>query len=419
MQEDNPSEQLTLTGGESSRIQTNGNPDAALLAKAANQPEEESRVSLLWQRLAHMGIADAILRIGTHMLSIALVLLVVWIMRQLSRQIPVAEIPQQAAFAAAIPTVTPTTPLPDLPPFEALGETRQNSVSRLALFHTTIPSRPRTEVITYTVQKGDTVFGIAEKFGLKPETILWGNYFVLADNPHALNEGQVLNILPMNGTYHRWSEGEGLNGVAAGYSVKPEDILKWPGNHLDPQTIGDWAHPNIKAGTFLVIPGGKREFITWSAPRITRDNPAVASILGPGSCGTIVEGATGGGTFIWPSDTHDLSGYDYTPSTNHFGIDIRGYLGQPMWASDGGVVVYAGWNNYGYGNVIVIDHGNGWQTLYAHVEVIYVLCGQSVFQGTPLGTVGSTGKSSGPHIHFEMRHDTYGRVNPWNFLPAP
>jgi murein DD-endopeptidase MepM/ murein hydrolase activator NlpD len=88
-----------------------------------------------------------------------------------------------------------------------------------------------------------------------------------------------------------------------------------------------------------------------------------------------------------------------------------------MWASDSGVIVYAGWNNFGYGNIVVIDHGNGWQTLYAHMDTIGVGCGQSVFQGTPIGTIGSTGASSGSHIHFEMLHDDYGKVNPWDFLP--
>ena len=88
-----------------------------------------------------------------------------------------------------------------------------------------------------------------------------------------------------------------------------------------------------------------------------------------------------------------------------------------MWASDSGVVVYAGWNNFGYGNMVVIDHGNGWQTAYAHMQVITVGCGQSVFQGTQIGTIGSTGKSSGPHIHYEMLHNNYGKVNPWDFLP--
>jgi murein DD-endopeptidase MepM/ murein hydrolase activator NlpD len=80
-------------------------------------------------------------------------------------------------------------------------------------------------------------------------------------------------------------------------------------------------------------------------------------------------------------------------------------------------VVYAGWNNFGYGNIVVIDHGNGWQTLSAHLASIAVACGQSVFQGSTIGAMGSTGKSSGPHLHYEMMHDEYGKVNPWDFLP--
>lgn len=379
--------------------------------------DHESRILFFVRRILPPGFADASLRIGTHLLSIAFVLLVVWVMREHILKAPINSSTRQSAQAAALPSPTPTEVLPDLPQFKAGGTSFEKGIPRLALMHTTIPTRPRTEVITYIVQPGDTVFGIAEKFGLKPETILWGNYYVLADNPHALTPGQELNIMPSDGVYHKWSAGEGLNGVAAGYNVKPEDIINFPGNHLNVETLGDWSNPNIEPGTFLFIPGGTRQFVTWSAPRITRDNPGVAKWIGPGACGTILDGYVGTGSFIWPSARHYLSGYDYSPSTNHFGIDIDGDLGEPLWAADSGVVVYAGWNNFGYGNMVVIDHGNGWQTLYAHMEYIGVFCGQSVLQGGILGTIGSTGKSSGPHIHFEMLHDTYGKVNPWDFLP--
>jgi hypothetical protein len=287
------------------------------------------------------------------------------------------------------------------------------------MIHTTIPSRPRTEIITYTVKKDDNIFAIADMFGLKPETILWGNLYLLADNPELIYEGQVLNIMPTNGVYHKWSAGEGLNGVAHGYNVTPEVIINWSGNHLDPATLGDLSHPNIEAGTMIFVPGGTRSYVTWSAPRISRDDPAVARILGPGSCGTIVDGAVGTGTFIWPTVNHWLSGYDYSPSTNHFGIDIAGSLGNAVYAADNGVVVYAGWNNWGYGNVVVIDHDGGWQTLYAHLSSFNVGCGYSVYQGDVIGGLGSTGNSSGPHLHFEMLNESYGRVNPHNFLPAP
>jgi LysM repeat protein len=395
--------------------------DSDLDAAPQTEPEagssRESRLLLLFGSLSRLGIADSVLRIGTHMLFIALALLVVWVMRAYYLRAQVPDTPEKAAQAAALPTSTPTNVLPDLPPLSSTGDVYEGGIPRLAQVHTTIPTRPRTEVITYIVQLGDTVFGIAEKFGIKPETVLWGNYFILADNPHALVEGQELNILPLDGTYHRWSAGEGLNGVASGYSVTPEDIINWPGNNLNAETLGDWSIPDIEPGTFLVIPGGSRDFVTWSAPRITRQNPGVAKFIGPGACGIIMDGAVGTGSFIWPSSAHFISGYDYSPSTNHYAIDIDGDLGEPMWASDSGVVVYAGWNNFGYGNMVVIDHGNGWQTAYAHMEIIGVICGQSVFQGTPIGTIGSTGKSSGPHIHFEMLHDSYGKVNPWDFLP--
>ncbi len=81
-----------------------------------------------------------------------------------------------------------------------------------------------------------------------------------------------------------------------------------------------------------------------------------------------------------------------------------------------GVVVYAGWNDWGYGYVIVLDHGNGWQTLYAHLSTVNVVCGQSVYQGDVIGAMGSTGNSTGAHLHFEIMHDEYGKVNPHNFL---
>ena len=386
---------------------------------AGGEPTRLSRISLLWDSISRAGFGETVFRAGTHLLSVALILLAILGLRALyiNFQDTPSDGAQVAVMAAVLPTATPTEAAPNLPAFTPAQSGWAFGIPRLALLHTTIPTRPRTEVITYTVQTGDTIFGIAEMFGLRPETILWGNYYTLADDPHRLTPGQELNIMPMDGTYHRWSEGEGLNGVARGYSVTPETIINWSGNNLDAATIGDLSRPNIEAGTMLFVPGGERAFVTWSAPRITRDNPAVARILGPGACGTIVDGAVGIGSFIWPANNHFLSGYDYSPSTNHFGIDIAGRLGDPIYAADNGVVVYSGWNDWGYGYVVVIDHGNGWQTLYAHLSAINVGCGASVYQGGVIGAFGSTGNSSGPHLHFEMMHDSYGKVNPWNFLP--
>jgi murein DD-endopeptidase MepM/ murein hydrolase activator NlpD len=318
--------------------------------------------------------------------------------------------PNQPASATSAAS---TTELADLPPFSG-GSLLSPIVQRRVDGHTEIPSRPRLDVLKYVVQSGDSLFGIAEKFGLKPETLLWGNYEVLADDPHNLQPGQELNVLPVDGTSHSWIAGESLAKVADFFGVTAEDILDWPGNHLDPEM--DVNNPSIAPGTLLVIPGGKREVSTLYRPRITRANPAVARILGPGACGSIYDGPTGTGSFIWPTPLHYLSGYDYNPSLGHPAIDIAGDTGHGIVASDTGVVVYAGWNNYGYGNVIVIDHGNDWQTLYAHLSQVNVGCGQAVFQGNLIGLMGCTGNCSGSHLHFEVRYGD-GFVNPWDVLP--
>ena len=242
---------------------------------------------------------------------------------------------------------------------------------------------------------------------------MWGNFEVLQDDAHNLSPGQELNIPPIDGTLYTWHEGDGLKGVAAFFGVESAEILDWPGNELDPTM--DPENPSIEAGTMIIVPGGKRALVSWSAPRISRSNPAVAKILGPGACGSLYDGPVGTGTFIWPAPSQYLSGFDY--SSVHPAIDVAGNTGDAIFASDSGVVVYSGWNDWGYGYVIVIDHGNGWQTLYAHLSQINAVCGQAVFQGNVIGGMGCTGNCSGSHLHFEMMNDDYGKVNPWNFLP--
>lgn len=372
-------------------------------------------ILVLWETLSQAGMAEGALRLGTHALLLVLIILVAWGMREFYLYAQDYQPAQEAAFAAALPSPTPTEAPPALPAFPA-SDPAADGISRRAFLHTDVPSRPRMDLTTYTVKEGDTVFGIAEQFNLKPETILWGNQFVLGDNPHNLRPGQELNILPVDGALHRWSEGDGLNGVANFFGVKPEEIINFPGNGFNPETIGDWSHPNIEPGTMVIVPGGKREFVSWSAPVIPRENPKVAEVLGPGYCDANVDGAVGAGAFIWPANNHFLSGYDYNPGANHPALDIDGETGDPLYATDNGVVVYAGWNNWGYGNMVVINHGNGWQTLYAHMDSIYVSCGQSVWQTNQIGTIGSTGNSSGSHLHFEMLYNGT-KVNPWDYLP--
>ena len=388
-------------------------PDADPQSKETN-PIPESRLIRFWVRLRRLGLGNTTLRIATAVTTLVLVLLVVWVMDTLHiEDQPQADTAIDIANAETLTAPTATVPSPA---FSASGGAIQSLARDLDL-HTLLPDRQsRDKVIQYTIEYGDTIFSIAEKYNLQPETILWGNIYTIGDDPHTILPGQVLNILPVDGVYHRWSAGEGLNAVATYYGVTPEDIIEWPGNDLDEDEIGDYANPNIPDSTMLVIPGGTGIYTDWRTPRITRDEPATAKNLGSGACTGSYDGITGSLAFIWPTTERYLSGYDYSPETNHYGIDIAGSLGNPIYAADHGVVVYAGWNEYGYGEMIVIDHGYGWQTLYAHLSQINVVCGQDIYQGDIIGLMGSTGNSSGPHLHFEMRSDDYGRVNPWNFL---
>ena len=300
-----------------------------------------------------------------------------------------------------------------LPNLASNSSRADNGITRIATMDTTIPSRPRVDIITYTVDLGDILFSIGEQFNLKAETILWGNFEILEDNPQFLKAGQELNILPVNGTYYQWNEGDNLGQVAEFFKVDPQVIIEYPGNRFD-LTEAATGNYSIEDEQWLIIPDGKRAIKDWGPPAITRENPASAAFYGAGSCGAVYEGAIGSFTFVWPTTSHQISGYNYDPVV-HKAIDIGGNEGNAIYAVDHGVVVYAGWSDYGYGYLIVIDHGTGWQSAYAHLSAVGVTCGQSVFQGTMIGALGNTGNSSGAHLHFEMIYNGV-KVNPLNFV---
>jgi len=371
--------------------------------------DQRSAAEKLWSRIMHLGLGEISLRILTAVGSVLLVLFVVWVMNKFYLNAH-----GKGGEFTDTPTVIPTSPLLAVDGDTLPAVYSGFSVSRLALPHTNRPAKPRNEIITYTIQTGDTLFGIAEKFGLQPETLLWSNRHILGDNPENIFPGVEILIPPIDGAIYQWNTGDGLNGVAKFYNVTPDVILDWPGNKLDRNTIGDLSLPNIPAGTFVFVPGGRGEFTDW-LPKYTRDKPATSSISGS-ACGVITSGYIGYGTFVWPTTERYLSGFDYNPSTNHRGIDIAGRIGNPIYAVDAGVIVYSNWNENGYGNLIVVDHGNGWQSVYAHLSDFARYCGDNVEQGETIGYMGSTGNSTGPHLHFELRNEQYGVVNPWDFL---
>ena len=312
----------------------------------------------------------------------------------------------------AVPEEYPDKSIPVLTNYEFKYNTAQDGIYRVTDVQTIIPSRPQTDVLTYTVKKGDTLFDIADTFSIRPETLLFGNYEVLEDNPHLLSPSMVLNILPLDGAFYEWKEGDSLAYVASYYKISPEDIVDYAGNDIDLTTLSS-ANQGIQPGTKLIIPGGTRPLKDWGPPAITRQNPASARHYGAGHCGQVYEGAYGTGTFVWPTVARGISGYGY--SAIHPAIDIGGATGNAIFAADSGVIVYAGWSDYGYGYLIVIDHGNGYQTAYAHLSAVAVGCGQSVFQGSYIGAMGSTGNSSGPHLHFELIYNG-AKLNPLGYL---
>ncbi|NIM94273.1 MAG: peptidoglycan DD-metalloendopeptidase family protein [Anaerolineales bacterium] len=314
---------------------------------------------------------------------------------------------EDSVVAEAAPSVSLEDVEIDLPDFITGGN--DVGVNRKTSLVTIFPDRPRMDVILYTVESGDSVFGIAERFGLKPESILWGNYEVLNDDPHMLRVGQELNVLPVNGVYYQWQESDNLESIADEFLVEAREIIDWPGNRLNPADL------EIETGTWLVIPGGQRALRQWFVPTIARGSAGVGKAYGPGGCsGDYSGGAVGSGGFIWPTANHTISGNDYW--SGHLAIDIAAGTGAQVWAADAGVVVFAGWAYGGYGNMVMIDHGNGWQTVYAHLSQVLVACGQSVGTSSTIGLAGSTGNSTGPHLHFEIRYFN-GFVNPWYVLP--
>jgi hypothetical protein len=380
-----------------------------------NQEEPVKQASFLnrlFSNLATMGLGESLLKVGTNLFSVVAIVTVILLTRSYFAQAQGnVEVPEQVEGQEGSEVIT----IESVP---AVNVAIDEGISRSAQIHTNIPTRPRDEISTYVVQDGDTVFGIAGKFGLEPQTILWGNYGVLLDNPHALRPGQELIILPVDGVYWEWLGGIPFGSWAEFYGVSAADIIEYPGNNIDANTIGDYNNANIPVGTWLIIPDGQRDFVSWSAPLgVTRENPASARVLGAGACDPVSGGAVGYGTFVYPSNNRYLSGFDYSPETNHNGIDLAGNTGEAVYASDAGVIVYAGWNDYGYGNMIMVDHGNGFQTLYAHLSALNVGCGQSVGQGEVIGAIGNTGRSSGAHLHFEIMAGT--KVNPWSYLPPP
>ncbi len=234
----------------------------------------------------------------------------------------------------------------------------------------------KEDISVYVVRKGDTLFQIADMFDVSTNTILWANDMKKNDK---LKEGDTLIILPVSGVKHTVLKGQTLKGIAKKYNVDILDIAGFNGITTDSQ---------LAIGDELIIPDA--EMINVEAPKPKTNN-------------TTAPKAT----------LKNLIGYFINPVPNYKrvsqklhgnnGVDLAAPTGTPIVASASGTVLLArkGYNG-GYGNMVIIRHPNGTQTLYAHQSKIATSTGAEVSQGEIIGYVGSTGRSTGPHLHYEI-----------------
>ncbi len=264
-------------------------------------------------------------------------------------------------------------------------------------FKTSESEKPRDEIMDYEVKTGETLSQIAEKFKIDVDTIKWSNDL---DSIHSVKPGQTLKILPVPGVAHTVKSGDTLESVAKKYSAEPQAILDFPFNDV-PDDF------KLSVGQVLIIPDGSPPEAR-ATPRPRRQPQYIAQ--GPSSPAF---SAPGGGSFVWPTTTQGISQYF---AWYHPGIDMPNRSAPAVVASDGGTVITAGWpDNYGYGNRVVVDHGNGYRTLYAHLSNVYVSVGQTITRGQAIGQMGTTGRSTGVHLHFEI-HFKGIAVNPLAIL---
>jgi murein DD-endopeptidase MepM/ murein hydrolase activator NlpD len=261
------------------------------------------------------------------------------------------------------------------------------------VFGTQISQKPRDKTITYTVQKGDTVSTIAQKFGISADTVRWAND--LSDD--TINVGDSLQILPVTGIEYKVQSGDTVYTIAKKLATDPQKIVDFPFNDFaNPETF------SLVTGQILIVPDG----IQPAAQPFIR--PQVYIAQGPSSSSFSASG------FTWP--VHGL--ITQFASWYHMALDLAAPYGTPIIAAKSGVVVEAntgGWN-YGYGNDVVIDHGGGYKSLYAHMEAVNVSPGQQVVGGsTVIGWIGLTGRTTGAHVHFEIRLNDV-TINPLPFL---
>lgn len=263
-----------------------------------------------------------------------------------------------------------------------LGESIDSYADKMT---TQFSEKPRDNVVTYTVQAGETLSTIATKFGLSIDTIRWQNDLQSVDE---IKQGDKLEIPPVSGIVHKVKRGDTIYSIAKKYEVDAQAIVNWPFNsYTDDENFG------LAVGQLIVVPDGVK-------PKEKLWDPN--AYLAMGNLTPNAGAVSGTGQFIWPTSGRITQRYVWY----HKGLDIANSANPPILAADAGTVILAGWpDNSGYANRVMIDHGNGYVTLYAHLSSFNVVVGQTVNRGDQIGVMGSTGRSTGTHLHFEVRYN--------------
>jgi murein DD-endopeptidase MepM/ murein hydrolase activator NlpD len=262
---------------------------------------------------------------------------------------------------------------------------------------TVYSEKPRAEVYVYTIEEGDTLSSIGVKFGVSVDTLRWANSEKIKSEKDKIKPGDTLKVPPVTGVVHTVKSGETIYSIAKKYNIDPQLMVDFPFNDFtNDETFA------LAIGQTLMVPDGVvPDVVPWS-PSTT-----LARVLTP-NAGAV--SATG--TWIWPAQGRITQGF----KSWHRAVDIANGGGGAILAADAGVIVVAGWpDNVGYGNRVMIDHGNGYKTLYGHLSKIAVQVGQTVKKGDKIGDMGSTGRSTGTHLHFEIR-TTSGMLDPLGVL---
>lgn len=246
-----------------------------------------------------------------------------------------------------------------------------------------IESRKNDQISIYQVKEGDTISQIADMFEVSVNTIKWANGLTRPIAP-----GDQLVILPISGIKHTVKAGGTITDIAKKYNADAKEIALFNGVSID---------ESLTVGQVIIVPNVDL-VIEEKKPSKTVAKGTKTSSSGSGSSSWLIKPVN--------------KGYRSQGLHGHNGIDFAAPIGTPIYAAAGGTVIIAksddGWNG-GYGNYVVIKHSNGAQTLYAHMTSVNVSSGESVSQGNQIGTVGNTGKSTGAHLHFEVR----GAKNPF------